>query len=156
MKNPDFPIYKIDGKIIFLGIAHGFVAYLLNVIAGFFYLKFVDSSMEWSMPDGYFFVSVFLIFNFFVAPFFEESFFRGYLQGVLSKKLNSKTVGILTTNLIWCFLHISSGIRTPIVLFLPGIVFSLGQVSTKSTFTPIIAHMIMNILVTITLMIYIE
>ncbi len=143
--------FSLKENSIFLGLMLGIVAFVVNVIIGYllyfaFELDYIGSATKLASSNIFFIFFVIL-----VAPFLEEVFFRGHLQSRISNYFSSDIKGIVVTNVIWCSMHMISGIQAPILLFIPGLIFGWLQFRTNSVWASIIPHTVMNILVTILL-----
>jgi membrane protease YdiL (CAAX protease family) len=93
----------------------------------------------------------FLIFTFLVAPINEEIFFRGFLVPKLGKVFGV-TAGIVISALIFAVLHISylSISEFAAALFF-GLIAGYAFVRTKSLYTSITGHMLVNFVTIISL-----
>ena len=146
-----FPGRKIDFKTVYVGIVVGSGAFILNAIVGFTFSQFTGINPELFHSENFLVFIAFLMFVCFVAPFFEECLFRGYLQRLLTKKSRSAVFGPLVSNLLWCIVHLPNGVRTTVIVFLPGLLFAWALQKSNSTWIPIIAHSTMNLMVIVTL-----
>ena len=78
------------------------------------------------------------------APFVEELFFRGLVQGVLIRRLGTG-VGLVLTAAIFAAGHITSeGLTAPFVLFPMGLLLGWLRLTTKSLASGMVAHATFN------------
>ncbi|NQM54362.1 CPBP family intramembrane metalloprotease [Streptococcus suis] len=83
-----------------------------------------------------------------LSPILEEVVFRGILQERLKQVVTPK-LGILITGIVFAMLHSYSLTVSFFMALVSGLVFSWLYFKTNSIIYPIIAHILMNILVTI-------
>lgn len=88
---------------------------------------------------------VFLLLPIFTAPFIEEFVFRKAINGILVDKIGW-IGGAVISSLLFAFVHFDGMILTYAMM---GLVFSYVYYKTNSIWTPILAHMGMNLLATI-------
>ncbi|MCH5285400.1 MAG: CPBP family intramembrane metalloprotease [Akkermansiaceae bacterium] len=81
-----------------------------------------------------------------VAPVAEECCFRGFLYNIL-KKYTGRVAAVLSSSLLFAAVHMSLG-HTPL-LFLLAITFCILYEYTQTLRTPIIAHMVFNLIAVI-------
>lgn len=88
---------------------------------------------------------IFLLLPIFTAPFIEEFVFRKAINGILVDKIGW-IGGAVISSLLFAFVHFDGMILTYAMM---GLVFSYVYYKTNSIWTPILAHMGMNLLATI-------
>ena len=88
---------------------------------------------------------IFLLLRIFTAPFIEEFVFRKAINGILVDKIGW-IGGAVISSLLFAFVHFDGMILTYAMM---GLVFSYVYYKTNSIWTPILAHMGMNLLATI-------
>lgn len=88
---------------------------------------------------------IFLLLPIFTAPFIEEFVFRKAINGILVDKIGWMG-GAVISSLLFAFVHFDGMILTYAMM---GLVFSYVYYKTNSIWTPILAHMGMNLLATI-------
>lgn len=79
-----------------------------------------------------------------IAPIMEEVMVRGLFIGVFFKE--KQWLGLLISSLFFAFLHTPTDITSFIIYFVPGVLLGLLYMKTKWLGTPIIAHMLNNLL----------
>ncbi len=88
------------------------------------------------------------IFSVFVAPFFEEVVFRGYLFNWLKRLHVRTTIIVISTAFFWTIMHFLLGMdfNFPIfVYFLTmGALLCISRIRTSSLLTPLILHSVYN------------
>tara|TARA_Y100000294_G_scaffold148239_1_gene144550 strand:- start:24 stop:440 length:417 start_codon:yes stop_codon:yes gene_type:complete len=82
----------------------------------------------------------------FIAPLFEEVFFRGFLYRYFRLKKYSVFKCVVLTSLIWTTIHFYS-FNGSAVLFFSGLLLGYIRVKTKSIVAPIIMHCVWNFFV---------
>lgn len=88
-----------------------------------------------------------------ITPIIEEILYRGIIFNLLLKKY-SVNISLIVSSLIFAFVHlrfIGFG-----YLFLYGLLFGFAYYKTKSIFTPIIIHFVINLMASTTSYQYIE
>ncbi len=73
-----------------------------------------------------------------IAPLGEELLFRGFLQKIIEKEWEDITKAILTTSLIFAFIHMNP--YWFVQIYILGIVLGFLSWKTKSVFPPLILH----------------
>jgi membrane protease YdiL (CAAX protease family) len=91
----------------------------------------------------------FHVLNLFLISFFQEFLWRAFLIEKLKKIVSKKIIIILTSSVIFSFLHI---LFTPILIVLPitfigGIIWSFLYLNYKNILLLTISHMIINFFV---------
>ncbi len=86
---------------------------------------------------------IFLIIGAFIAPLNEEIFFRGIILGKFLKR-DLKILGILISSFLFSLAHFDL-FALPII-FLFGIFLSYFYIKSKSILTPIISHILNNLI----------
>lgn len=128
-----------------------FADFSKDLVAGMPSLKATADAMEKTYNDqvlllsnlngwGEYLLSI-VIIAFFPAVF-EEVFFRGALQNMLTKWLGKPLIAILITALLFSFIHLS--IYLFISRFILGIVLGLLFYKSKNIWVNIIAHFLNN------------
>lgn len=90
------------------------------------------------------------------APVFEETLFRGFLfEGFRQSRIG--IVGtIILTSFLWTILHIQYGIYELVMIFIWGIIFGMMRFKTKSLWSPLLMHALLNLGATIETVLYIN
>ncbi len=84
----------------------------------------------------------------FIAPLYEEIFFRGFILGVISlKSNNNRLVSCLVTTFIFCAFHFNSyEIYQQLNIFISGLLLCYISIRTGGLLYPVILHSCMNFL----------
>ena len=102
------------------------------------------------------FAPLFLFDIIILAPLLEELMFRGFLfEGIRYTKLKN-TGAIIITSLIWALMHTQYDLYGIFSIFLSGLLLGYSRVKSKSIFTPIVIHIVSNVIATSELLIYIK
>ena len=83
------------------------------------------------------------------APVFEETLFRGFLQGSLQESGSHAGLMLLLPAAVWAAIHLQYDYYDMIWVFLFGLLLGLARWHTGSLFVPIIMHMLVNLLATL-------
>ena len=83
------------------------------------------------------------------APVFEETLFRGFLQGSLQESGTHAGLMLLLPAAVWAAIHLQYDYYDMSWVFLFGLLLGLAHWHTGSLFVPIIMHMLVNLLATI-------
>lgn len=83
------------------------------------------------------------------APVFEETLFRGFLQGSLQESGTHAGLMLLLPAAVWAAIHLQYDYYDMSWVFLFGLLLGLARWHTGSLFVPIIMHMLVNLLATI-------
>lgn len=86
------------------------------------------------------------------APVFEETLFRGFLQGSLQASGVHAGLMLLLPAALWAAIHLQYDYYDMSWVFLFGLLLGLARWHTGSLFVPIIMHMLVNLLATIVTM----
>jgi hypothetical protein len=79
------------------------------------------------------------------APVLEEFFFRGFLfDGLRDSKLGSVGAIIITAG-FWGLIHQQYGTLEIAFIMILGVLFGIARIQTRSLYTPIIMHMLVNL-----------
>lgn len=133
---------------VLLGILYVFsqkwLNYLYDFVAGTNYseLTYFDFSNQKYKVNLNLFGVVFL------APIFEELFFRSYIQKKLEEFYNKPIISITISTLLFSLLHLPNIHLTFLVLF-GGLISSLLFYKSKSVLPSILFHIIWNLMVII-------
>jgi uncharacterized protein len=93
----------------------------------------------------------FLVVPVLIGPILEEFVFRYAILGSLMKRM--KTVyAVLLSSLLFSVMHLHFNLTNLAIYAFCGIVFSFIYIQTKNILTPIIAHVLMNAFVMLTLL----
>jgi len=104
---------------------------------------------------AYFVPSLWLAFII-IAPVVEELFFRGFLfKGIEHSKLGPAGA-VVITSLLWSIMHVQYDVYSIISLFTGGLLLGLARAKSNSIYTPIVMHILQNIIATIETIIYIR
>lgn len=79
-----------------------------------------------------------------LGPLAEELVFRGWLFGVLEKRIGA-LMTIAITALGWALLHFSYGWQVVLVIVVDGLLLGLARWKTRSVFPPIAMHAFYNL-----------
>lgn len=92
----------------------------------------------------------FIVINLFAiavwVPVVEEIFFRGFMMRTMARKM-STPLAILGSSLVFSLVHGHVGLIVPI--FIGSVVLSILYIKTKSLYTPVLAHSIQNLAVSV-------
>jgi membrane protease YdiL (CAAX protease family) len=142
---------KLTIRVVFIGIGLFFSVVLLGLVIGL-----VSISTNVPLPTNVQTVLAgtplyFLIFTFLIAPINEEIFFRGFLLSKIGKYFGI-AAGIILSALIFAALHFSymSISEFAAALFF-GLIAGYAFVKTKSLYTSIVGHMLVNFVTIISL-----
>lgn len=129
---------KWPGRDLFLGLAAGVVALVGTVFVMFVLSKLVElprNEVVEALGGVLSWQTVFLVAL--VSSTTEELFFRGFLQA---------RIGIVPTNVLFGFAHLSYGIPMQVVLPMGlGFLFSYLTVRTRSILPATVAHFVYNL-----------
>jgi len=96
-----------------------------------------DLQQLFSVPSLYLLVTL--------QPFYEEFFFRGFLLEKITK-VGGTTIAIVTTSVLFGISHLTyTYVYTAIVAVILGLLFALVVLKTKSLYSAIFAHTVINI-----------
>jgi membrane protease YdiL (CAAX protease family) len=85
----------------------------------------------------------------FVAPLFEELFFRGFLfAGIAASRLGATGAVILTAGL-WAGLHMQYDLYDMTSVFLLGLLFGMARLRSGSLWPSLSMHMLANLVATV-------
>ena len=96
-----------------------------------------------------------IIYNFIAVAFFEELFFRGYLQGRLAEYAKSSFIGarkvfwlpVVAAAFLFALAHVAVDLDPArIAVFFPGLLFGWLRAKTGSLLAPILSHGSANLL----------
>jgi len=92
----------------------------------------------------------------FMAPVFEEVFFRGFMfVGLRASRLG--TIGtIIITSFCWAILHIQYNLFGIIQILIMGLILGTVRHKTNSIWSPIIIHILWNAAVMVSVALYIS
>jgi hypothetical protein len=82
------------------------------------------------------------------APLFEEVFFRGFVITGLSPSRLGASGAVLLSAAAWASIHGQYDAYWTFMIFLLGILLGAARVKTRSVVTPMIMHVVMNIIAT--------
>lgn len=90
------------------------------------------------------------------APLFEEVFFRGFLfEGFQYSKLGPAGA-ILLTSFLWTIVHSQYDLYHLGIVFILGILLGFARLKTRSLYTPIVLHSLLNLIATIETALYVR
>jgi len=104
-------------------------------------IKFPNQLSVWLLVLG---VAIF-------APILEEIIFRGFLLKGLSNSFLGIHGAVIITALVWAIIHAQYTWEYWIIIFVTGLVFGYARVKTRSLFTPIVMHILFNLMATVEL-----
>ncbi|MCC6699146.1 MAG: CPBP family intramembrane metalloprotease [Candidatus Hydrogenedentes bacterium] len=85
----------------------------------------------------------------FVAPIFEEVWFRGFmLRGLAASRIGTRGA-ILLSAIFWALLHLHYDLFGVATIFVFGLILGAAQVRTGSLYVPIAMHALNNTLATL-------
>lgn len=87
-----------------------------------------------------------------LAPIAEEIMIRGIFIGVLFRE--KPYLGLIVSSLVFSFLHGPTDVLSFITYVVPGLTLGLIYIKTDRLITPIVGHMLNNLLGFISLMVY--
>ena len=87
----------------------------------------------------------------FFAPFLEEIIFRGFLLKGLSNSFLGIHGAVIITALVWAVIHAQYSWEYWIIIFVIGLVFGYARVKTNSLLTPVVMHILFNLMATVEL-----
>jgi len=83
------------------------------------------------------------------APAFEELFFRGFLlEGLHNSRLGAAGAVVLTSGL-WAVVHVQYGSYERGIIFALGILLGIARIQTRSIWTAIAMHAMVNLMATV-------
>lgn len=85
----------------------------------------------------------------FMAPLFEELFFRGFLFAGWSQSRLGVKGTILLTSLFWAAIHLQYDYYQIGIIFVAGIVMGFARHRTRSVVVPFFMHVVMNLIATL-------
>lgn len=142
---------KFNSKVIFSGIKWGLLAFLLSWLTNWLSYT-VYQQLAWeiqpqqatlildNLPDSLFIPAIILVG--FLAPIFEELVFRGLLQKTVAH-YTTPLLAVAISGLLFALSHFDF-YQIPGLLVL-GLILSISYYRTKTLYTPIIAHVINNL-----------
>jgi uncharacterized protein len=80
----------------------------------------------------------------FIAPIFEEVFFRGFLFKNIENSRLGSVGAVIITSLLFAVIHIQYDLYVMSVLIPVGFILGLSRLKTQSLFVPIAIHIINN------------
>ncbi len=83
------------------------------------------------------------------APLFEELFCRGFLLSGWMRSPLRPTGAVVLVSLLWTLAHVQYGWLEMVWIFLLGLVLGAARLRTGSLWTPIAAHMLINLVATV-------
>lgn len=88
------------------------------------------------------------------APLSEELFFRGFLfEGIRYTRLGP--VGaVLLTSLLWAVIHLQYSLYEVSTVFVLGLMLGVARLKTRSIYTAIAMHSLVNLLATVEVVVY--
>jgi membrane protease YdiL (CAAX protease family) len=89
------------------------------------------------------------------APAVEEVFFRGFLFAGLSQSRLGNTGAVVLTAIGWSLMHTQYGSYEIATIFVGGIVLGILRVKTGSLWSPLIMHMLGNLVATTEVAVYV-
>ncbi len=82
------------------------------------------------------------------APVFEELLFRGFLLEGLRHSSVGTAGAVIVTAALWASIHLQYECFEIISIFLIGLILGYAKIKTRSIYTPIILHALMNLAAT--------
>ena len=83
------------------------------------------------------------------APVLEELFFRGFLFSGLERSRLNIAGTIALTAVIWAIIHVQYDLWDIFWIGIMGTLFGIARVRTGSIYTPLILHMLLNLVATL-------
>jgi membrane protease YdiL (CAAX protease family) len=146
----------ITGKtvLVLLAIAVGFVVlsgWLSTLLGKPSDAEFMVDAYRTSVWPALFWVAVVIL-----GPVFEETFFRGFLfVGFLQSRLGPAGT-IFLTSFIWALLHIQYSAYGVVTIVIMGIILGLMRLKTDSLWSPLILHVLNNLVSTLETALYVN
>jgi len=131
----------------FLALSYGFNVLINRTSVNEFMVNIYDTSV---LPV------LFWIMAIFVAPAFEEIFFRGFLFEGLSQSRLGAIGAIGLTSLGWAILHIQYDIYDMVTIFVLGLVLGTVRYKSRSLWSSYFIHAFNNLLAAIELALYVN
>lgn len=139
-------VRRVSGQklLLWLGVLLGFIVVsdTLTLIIG---RPIVHESMVRAYETSGF--PLLLFFAIIVcAPLAEEIFFRGFLFEGLRATWMGAIGATVVTSLLWAVIHVQYDWYGITSIFVAGLLLGAARIRTKSVLTPMIMHMVMNII----------
>lgn len=83
------------------------------------------------------------------APIFEELFFRGFLFAGLSGSFVGPKATVIITAATWAAIHLQYDLYDIVLICFVGFVLGIARLKTKSIYTPIALHAVLNFFATV-------
>lgn len=133
------------------GILLGFPGFLNQHVesGGFFGIFSIDFLSRNFRPSSFAGTLVFLFIFLLFIPFVEEIYFRAFMYPTLSKRANILFSALVTGLFSSIFL---SGTIAFVYLLISGFVFSLLYEKTEAAYSSLIAHITMNLILALTIL----
>ncbi|MCP5324852.1 MAG: CPBP family intramembrane metalloprotease [Oceanospirillaceae bacterium] len=80
----------------------------------------------------------------FIAPIFEELFFRGFLLSNLKDSFLGVTGGLIISSAAWAAIHMQYDLAMMVMIFFMGLVFGAAKIKTNSILTSLAMHSTYN------------
>lgn len=90
------------------------------------------------------------------APLFEELFFRGFLLTGLRHSRLGASGAVLVTALLWASIHLQYDLYEIAGVFVFGLLLGTARVRSTSTLTPLLMHMLLNLLALLETAVYVN
>jgi membrane protease YdiL (CAAX protease family) len=91
-----------------------------------------------------------------VAPLTEEIFFRSFLfEGIRSSKMGP-VAAVILTSLAWAAMHTQYDVYGMGTIFLVGLLLGFVRIKSGSIYTPVVMHVVHNLIATIEVIIYLR
>ena len=137
----------LSAAVVGLGIL---ISYLYELLLGGAEIQ-ASNDMYTAMTDSGFGVATVAITAVIVAPFAEETFFRGFLFAGISKRWGYSW-GVIVSGALFAIAHFGSGGLVPI--FILGMLLAWLYINTGSLWPCILAHFAYNSLALLFMVIY--
>ena len=142
----------INWKIALYGFAFFLLAFFMDTAFAVFYKYLIGPSNNAEnssfMIDAYSsagWLPLLWIAIAVLTPIFEESLFRGFLFAGLQRSQLGVAGAIIITSLTWALLHMQYNLFGMLSILLLGIVLGFARYKTGSLWTPIIVHILWNL-----------